>query len=310
MKRRMPRPLIVALGALATTAIFIAAAGTGSAAKQAAPTNTQPPTVSGTPSEGSTLTASNGQWTGSPTSYDYRWQRCDTTGGSCAGISGAAQRTYVLKAVDNGNTLRVRVTAKNADGENAASSVPTAVVKAAPQPRSHGLPDGYRHDRRRSAHRTRPAADRPTAADPRRRQPLGPVVDRPLPRLGVRRPAGAGRARLRDGGAVQPVLGALRAADGWRRLGAADDAAPAGLPRGTAAAAARDVHPRSQVVGECARRHLHAAPGVVPGQPHRLTGQSGGPPREGLRTFDLTARRIRRAPATVQGIVIPSGKSA
>ena len=142
MKRRMPRPLIVALGALATTAIFIAAAGTGSAAKQAAPTNTQPPTVSGTPSEGSTLTASNGQWTGSPTSYDYRWQRCDTTGGSCAGISGAAQRTYVLKAVDNGNTLRVRVTAKNADGENAASSVPTAVVKAAPQPAPTGCPTG------------------------------------------------------------------------------------------------------------------------------------------------------------------------
>jgi hypothetical protein len=143
MKRhRTSLPIVAALGALGATAVLVAAAGTGSAARQAAPGNTQPPTVTGTPSEGSTLTASNGQWTGSPTSFDYRWQRCDRDGGSCAAISGATQRTYVLKAVDAGNTLRVRVTARNADGENSVSSVPTALVKATPQPAATGCPAG------------------------------------------------------------------------------------------------------------------------------------------------------------------------
>lgn len=105
-----------------------------------APSNTQPPTVSGTAQVGSTLTASNGAWNGSPTSYAYQWSRCDQTGSSCAAVVGATASTYKLAQIDAGNTLRVTVTATNSAGSTASTSVPTAVVQSPPPTVVNGCP--------------------------------------------------------------------------------------------------------------------------------------------------------------------------
>jgi hypothetical protein len=127
------------LGAGAVVGSVLVFAGAGAAARQAAPKNTSPPTISGTPQEGKTLQGHKGEWDNSPTDFNFIWQRCSKDGGSCSTIDGATSQKYTLKSVDVGNTLRLRVDAKNSDGTTSATSVPTAVIqKATPAPPSKG----------------------------------------------------------------------------------------------------------------------------------------------------------------------------
>jgi hypothetical protein len=117
--------LIVGLGVFA---------GAGAAAGSAKPVNTTPPKITGTPQEGEKLTGDRGDWSGKPSDFNLFWLRCDKIGGSCSKISGATSTSYMLTSADVGNTLRLRVDAKNGDGSTTATSVPTAVVTAAGKP--------------------------------------------------------------------------------------------------------------------------------------------------------------------------------
>ena len=117
-------PALVVLAALL-------AGGGAQAMRNAAPVTTAPPGVSGTPTVGQTLTGSEGSWSNTPTSFAYQWLRCNGGGNNCASVANGTQNTYTLVGADAGNTMRVRVTATNADGSNSAQSTQTAAVAAA-----------------------------------------------------------------------------------------------------------------------------------------------------------------------------------
>ncbi len=124
MKSRPKLALIVAV-VLAAVGVLAAAA---TARTSVAPQNTSPPTIGGTAKQGSTLTANDGTWSNNPTSFTYQWDRCASDGNGCGDISGATSKTYTPVAGDVGHTLRVIVTAVNADGKTPATSDPSDVV--------------------------------------------------------------------------------------------------------------------------------------------------------------------------------------
>jgi len=123
-----------AYGAVATTAATSAVIS----AAQPVPVNTVAPTASGTGAVGSTLTATSGTWTNSPTSYTYQWRR------NGVNIAGATASTYVVVSADVNTTLTCRVSAVNAGGEGApfitsgiviaARRTPAAIFFGAPYP--------------------------------------------------------------------------------------------------------------------------------------------------------------------------------
>ena len=108
----------------------------------AAPTNNTPPTISGAAAaqQDVQLTATNGTWANSPTSFDYQWESCDSSGNGCQSLGpSATSQTYTPGAGDVGGTLRVTVTAHNAGGKGSATSAQTATVQIG-VPRNNVLP--------------------------------------------------------------------------------------------------------------------------------------------------------------------------
>jgi len=96
-----------------------------------APSNTARPAITGTATDGQTLTASTGAWSGTPPiTYVYQWESCNGAGESCTSLSGATSSTYSLGHADAGTTLRVTITASNSAGSASIASEPTGVIAA------------------------------------------------------------------------------------------------------------------------------------------------------------------------------------
>ncbi|MDQ6774773.1 MAG: hypothetical protein M3071_00830 [Actinomycetota bacterium] len=98
------------------------------------PTNLSAPTISGTTTQGLTLTLAHGSWFNFPTAYNDQWLRCSAAGANCQAIGGATGQTYTLTAADIGSTIAVQETGLNATGTvpPLVTSAVTAAVAAAP----------------------------------------------------------------------------------------------------------------------------------------------------------------------------------
>lgn len=99
-------------------------------ATAAAPQSNSAPTISGQAREGRTLTANNGNWDNSPSSFTYQWQQCDGAGANCNAVSGATSKTYKVASGDVDHTLKVVLTATNSDGSSTATSGATDVISS------------------------------------------------------------------------------------------------------------------------------------------------------------------------------------
>jgi hypothetical protein len=91
-----------------------------------APANTVAPSITGALTQGQTLTANPGSWTGLPSgAFAYQWQRSGTN------IGGATSSTYVAQAADvsgGAGALTVEVTATNVIGSTMAESAGVTIA--------------------------------------------------------------------------------------------------------------------------------------------------------------------------------------
>jgi hypothetical protein len=121
-------------GSALTAALLLAAVVALPAWAVEAPVNLSPPKVGTTPEQGQLeQVTSLGKWSGSPTSYTYQWQRCNGTGGECASIAGATEKSYEVVGADVGHALVAKVTAHNAAGEGTGASTASAAALSAPE---------------------------------------------------------------------------------------------------------------------------------------------------------------------------------
>lgn len=88
------------------------------------PVNSVLPLITGTITQGQTLSVSNGTWSNSPLSYSRQWKR------NGVAISGATGSTYLLVLADVGATITCTVIATNADGSDSAVAAGVGPIAA------------------------------------------------------------------------------------------------------------------------------------------------------------------------------------
>ena len=99
----------------------------------AAPINDVAPSLTGVASQSHVLSGFAGAWNASPPpSIALQWLRCNSSGASCAAVSGQTNPTYIPVAADVGSTIRLGITASNPSGKSTLYSAPTAVVASSP----------------------------------------------------------------------------------------------------------------------------------------------------------------------------------
>jgi streptogramin lyase len=93
--------------------------------------NTGVPAITGKAILNVRLAVSTGGWSGSPSTYSYQWEDCNTKGEACTLIPGADNANYTPTLNDEGHTLVALVTVTNGGGSATAESHDTSAVKAA-----------------------------------------------------------------------------------------------------------------------------------------------------------------------------------
>jgi fibronectin-binding autotransporter adhesin len=113
-------------------------AATSSASEVVAPAGIAPqitarPSLTGTSTQGQTLSVCCGSWSGTqPIALAFRWVRCGLNGAApCTPIAGATQQSYTLTATEIGGTVQAFVTATNAFGSVETSTPPSGTVMRA-----------------------------------------------------------------------------------------------------------------------------------------------------------------------------------
>lgn len=89
------------------------------------PVNSVAPAITGTPTEGETLSLSDGTWSNTPDAYAYIWKRDGVV------ISGETAATYLLAVADVGAVITASVKATNSGVSAVANSNATDAVAAA-----------------------------------------------------------------------------------------------------------------------------------------------------------------------------------
>jgi hypothetical protein len=87
------------------------------------------PAIVGRAVDGAMLTATSGDWGGTPPlTFGYQWAACSLGGSNCQPIPGANGASFVIRSADVSSRLRVFVTASNAGGSSTAESEATDIV--------------------------------------------------------------------------------------------------------------------------------------------------------------------------------------